>query len=173
MSKQIKSYKVISSSSVHLDSQAVAKLERFFSSSVEDISKILSVRFVNKHQHWCKTGSSTFSRIMKYRLKRLDSILNCNGFSDMRVFDAGTGFGLNALMLALAGASKVVASDILPGRIKDLTQLIRISGLQTIVPVCCDYTDAINRHGQYGLWLISFDFIQCLCFSCFYLIILL
>ena len=141
---------------LHLNLQAAARLEAFFASDGNQARKTLTPRFFEKYHHWFQQDSPVFSRLMLYRLDRLGSILNCRDFAGWRVFDAGAGYGKAALMLALGGASKVVAVDILPGRIHDLTRLAHVAGLEAVVPICGDYKEAMNEHGPYDLVLANF-----------------
>lgn len=112
----------------------------------------LSPRFVKKYLNKFKNNPQRFLQKLEYRLTRLARLLNRHDFENLRILDAGAGFGLNSLMLALAGAKQVVAVDILPNRIRDLSKLSKVAVIEDcIIPVCGDYSDAMEKHEPFDL----------------------
>ncbi len=145
------------SQELYLDPKPAARLETFFGTLAGNARKKLSASFVEKHHRWFRPAAKpVFSKRMTRRLNRLAAILSVRSFGGVRVFDAGAGFGMNTLQLALAGASEVVAVDLRPERIQDLTQLVEIAGLDTVVPVCADYAAAMRAHGPFDLVLCNY-----------------
>jgi SAM-dependent methyltransferase len=113
----------------HFEAAPMAHLEALFQSPPSDASKRISATFVEKYAHW---------------------------FGRERILDAGAGFGINALLFALAGAREVLAVDLRPDRIADLDRLAKLAELDAVLPICADYAEIMRSRGPFDLVVCSY-----------------